>query len=179
MNHVSAPETPTSAAPRTGAPPAGAFRGDHPSPLVVPEGRHAQAGPPEADWFWGEDAATWNPYASGGTRPSTPVRKAATPDRRASRRRWFYLLFYGALVGSVALWWVNTPGGSVTGPADAMVATGRITGMIGGYVLIVQVLMLSRVAWLEAWVGANELLSWHRALGGAVTVVVLAHVVLT
>lgn len=97
---------------------------------------------------------------------------------RTGNRLFFYTLFYFALAASVELWWVDTPPGSVATPADVLIAAGRVTGMIGGFVLIVQVLMMSRAAWLEAWVGAHELLIWHRSLGGAVVVVVLAHTAL-
>ncbi|MFG2041779.1 ferric reductase-like transmembrane domain-containing protein [Dactylosporangium sp. NPDC048998] len=97
---------------------------------------------------------------------------------RTGNRLFFYTLFYFALAASVELWWLNTPAGSVDTPAAALIAAGRVTGMVGGFVLIVQTLMMSRAAWLEAWVGAHELLIWHRALGGTVVVVVLAHAAL-
>jgi predicted ferric reductase len=121
-------------------------------------------------------------YAWGTTvdRPdAAPVAKWHAPGRyRTGNRLFFYTVFWFALAASVELWWVNTPSGSVSNPATALIAAGRVTGMIGGFVLLVQVLMMSRVAWLEAWVGAHELLIWHRALGGSLLVVVLAHAVL-
>ena len=58
-----------------------------------------------------------------------------------------------------------------------MIAAGRITGLIGGYLLFIQLLMMSRVSWLEEWVGARDLLRWHRWLGTSLVVSVLAHVV--
>src|SRR5262245_41589954 len=97
---------------------------------------------------------------------------------RTGNRLFFYVLFWFALAASVEVWWVNSPAGSVSTPATALIAAGRITGLAGGFVLLVQVLMMSRVAWLEAWVGAHELLIWHRALGGPLLGTVLAHTAL-
>src|SRR5262245_45718517 len=89
-----------------------------------------------------------------------PVMRMATrhgPGRyRTGNRLFFTAVFWFALVASVEVWWLNTPSGSVSSPATALIAAGRVTGMIGGYLLLVQVLMMSRVAWLEAWVGAHD-----------------------
>jgi predicted ferric reductase len=98
---------------------------------------------------------------------------------RTGNRLFFYVVFWFALATSVELWWNATPSGSVSDPASVLVAAGRLTGLTGGFLLLVQVLMMSRVAWLEAWIGAHDLLIWHRALGGSVLVTVLAHAVLT
>jgi predicted ferric reductase len=92
--------------------------------------------------------------------------------QRTGNRLFVYLLFWFALAASVEVWWVNAPAGS------PLVGAGRITGLAGGFVLLAEVLMMSRVAWLEAWVGAHELLLWHRSLGGTLVVLVLAHTAL-
>ena len=113
-----------------------------------------------------------SPLADRGEGPQGPGR------RRTGNRLFFYLIFWFALVASVELWWVNTPSGSVSDPASVLIAAGRVTGMIGGFLLLVQVLMMSRVAWLEVWVGAHDLLIWHRALGASILVTVLAHAAL-
>jgi len=94
------------------------------------------------------------------------------------RRLLFLLLFWFALAASVELWFLDTPPGSVSGVPAVLTAAGRITGMIAGFVLLAQMLLMSRVAWLERWIGAHELLIWHRTMGGYVIVAVLAHVVL-
>ena len=59
-----------------------------------------------------------------------------------------------------------------------LIEAGRITGMTAGYVLLLQVLLMSRVGWLDRRVGAGDLVAWHRDLGFALTVLVLAHMVL-
>src|SRR5436305_15283342 len=88
----------------------------------------------------------------------------------------FVVLFWASLATSLLLWWLNTPAHTLATPGDVLVGVGRITGMIGGLVLLTQVLLMSRVGWLERWMGSDALLVWHRELGGHVVLTVLAHV---
>jgi predicted ferric reductase len=76
------------------------------------------------------------------------------------------------------LWWLGTPVGSIDSVAGGLVEAGRITGMIAGYVLLIQILMMSRVGWLDRRVSANNLIVLHRDLGAILLVTVLAHVAL-
>jgi predicted ferric reductase len=118
---------------------------------------------------------------SGPVTATRSRREYVAPDgERISRtgRRLVRALFWVALVLSVGVWWTHTPAGSVTGTAGVLIAAGRITGMVSGFVLLVQILTMSRVAWLETWIGAHDLLIWHRELGGFLPVVVLAHMFL-
>ena len=88
------------------------------------------------------------------------------------------MLFWATLLTSVSVWWFNTPAGSINSVAAVLTEGGRITGMVSGFLLLAQVLLMSRVMWLERWMGAHHLLIWHRELGGALLVIVLSHVVL-
>ncbi len=90
----------------------------------------------------------------------------------------FVILFWYALAAGLELWWLDTPARSLATTADFLVAGGRITGMIAGFVLLVQVLLMSRVGWLERGMGPHAVAVWHRELGGYLGVLVLAHVVL-
>ena len=55
---------------------------------------------------------------------------------------------------------------SLNNRAELFVAGGRITGLIAGYLLLVQILLMSRVGLLERWVGTELLTRWHRDFGG-------------
>lgn len=115
------------------------------------------------------------------TRP--PIRTVESGSSRYRRRRWsgrsFLMLAFWLLLGAgLWLWWRDTPPGSIDSMAGALEEAGRITGMIGGYVLLIQILLMSRVGWLERRIGANELLGWHRDLGGLLVIMVLAHAAL-
>lgn len=98
--------------------------------------------------------------------------------RGRSGRNLLVLTFWLGLAAGLWLWWRDTPAGSIDGAATALAEAGRITGMIGGYALLVQILLMSRVGWLERRVGATELLGWHRDLGAVLVIMVLAHAVL-
>ena len=93
-------------------------------------------------------------------------------------RDYVTVTFWFMMVVSVELWWLDTTAHSVHGVGAVMTEGGRITGMIAGFVLLAQILAMSRVRWLERWIGAHDLLTWHRELGAALLVLVLAHVVL-
>jgi predicted ferric reductase len=121
-----------------------------------------------------------------GPRPETRQRRAAAPapeDRPpaeavSGNRLFTMLLFLGGLATAVALWVFDTRTGALgSGPA-LLLAAGRVTGLAGGYLLFVQLLMMSRVSWLEEWVGSRDLVRWHRWLGTGLVVAVAAHIVL-
>jgi predicted ferric reductase len=56
---------------------------------------------------------------------------------------------------------------------------GRITGLVGGYLLLVQVVLMSRVAWLDRRLSANDLVRLHHDLGFYLLIVVVGHAALT
>jgi predicted ferric reductase len=122
----------------------------------------------------------------GGSRVQTRTREltwagaSRTEPAAESRRAGRFLLllaFWAGLATCIVPWWLNTPNG-VGQTAAVLVDAGRVTGLIAGYVLLVQVLLMSRVRWLERTAGAGYLLGWHRELGGFLVVSVLAHAVL-
>ncbi len=112
-----------------------------------------------------------------GYRPS----QVAEPGRRRRQsdagngQILFVILFWFALVASVELWWLDTPTRALTSTSEVLIAAGRITGMVAGFILLAQVLLMSRVGWLERGMGSHSLLTWHRELGGFLVVTVLAH----
>ncbi|GAA2513195.1 ferredoxin reductase family protein [Pilimelia columellifera] len=105
------------------------------------------------------------------------IRHKLHAEESAGNRLLVILLFWGMLVTSVAVWLYDTAPGSLVTTSDIAIAVGRITGMIGGYLLLVQVAMASRVAWIEQWVGGRDIMRWHRWIGTSLLVAVLAHAV--
>ena len=76
-------------------------------------------------------------------------------------------------VAVLALWWHSTD--TITGFGDWMTNAGRITGLLAGYAIAVQLALMARVPAIERGVGADRLARWH-ALGGRYTVsLIVAH----
>jgi predicted ferric reductase len=106
--------------------------------------------------------------------PAVPLH-LGLPRRGPGARRALAALFWAGLALSVLPWWLNTPAGGLATTGDVLLAVGRITGLIGGYLLLVQVLMMSRLAVLERCLGGERISRLHRDLGATLTVAVLAH----
>jgi predicted ferric reductase len=91
------------------------------------------------------------------------------------------LLATPAVAGGVAvlwLWWLGTRGLAVRGLADGLIIGGRITGMLGGYLLLVEVGLMARIPWLERRIGSDWLVRVHRWLGTYLITTLFAHAAL-
>jgi predicted ferric reductase len=106
------------------------------------------------------------------------------PVRGPARRRLALLAIWVFLAGNAAgIVWVWGAGGADGlayhwhSPAAALVGIGRLTGLLAGYLALVEVLLLARLPFLERAVGFDSLTVWHRRNGFLVIALVLAHVV--
>ena len=156
-----------------------------PTPTLVgnPEPENWLANDPyREDPYRRSDIVFESPTDPSGWKATGPARPPIPDDRppaeaTSGNRLLTVLLFFSGLATSVALWLFDTQAGAVNDTATFMLAAGRITGLVGGYLLFIQLLMMSRVSWLEEWVGARDLLRWHRWLGTTMVVAVIAHIV--
>ncbi|HVV37235.1 MAG TPA: ferredoxin reductase family protein [Acidimicrobiales bacterium] len=89
---------------------------------------------------------------------------------------------YGATVVIVAnalitvgLWWRHGGVAAASGPGGVATAAGQLTGLLGTYAVLVEVLLMSRIGWLERAVGFDRLAVWHRWGGFAVVWLLVAH----
>jgi predicted ferric reductase len=57
-----------------------------------------------------------------------------------------------------------------------MTSFGELTGMAGGFLVCIQVLLIARVPWLERAIGMDRLVGWHRTLGASVLFLIVTHV---
>jgi predicted ferric reductase len=94
------------------------------------------------------------------------------------RRRVLLTLLGAGLVVMLGFWWQQTNGNAVTGTTNLLTAGGRLAGLIGGYLLLVQVLLMSRVPVIERAVSGARKSRWHRDLGGYVVTIICLHVLL-
>jgi predicted ferric reductase len=74
--------------------------------------------------------------------------------------------------------WVRHGGlGTVSAPGGLLTAVGQLTGLFGTYAALIQVLLMSRIGWLERFVGFDRLAVWHRWTGFAVVTLLTVHAV--
>jgi len=78
-------------------------------------------------------------------------------------------------VAVIAMWWANTPGASLHTFADRLTGAGRITGLFGTYLILVQVVLMARVPWLDRSIGTDRLAAWHRSNGQYTICLIVAH----
>ena len=58
-----------------------------------------------------------------------------------------------------------------------MIAAGQLTGLVGTYAVLVELLLMSRIGWLERHLGFDRLAVWHRWVGFASVALLSAHAV--
>ena len=111
------------------------------------------------------------------------MRDPLSARRRTARRRratgTLLALFFAGNV--VAITWLWVHGGNLhphtTG--DLLTGIGRLTGLLGAYLALVQVILLARLPALERLVGFDRLTVWHRWNGHVCIDLIVAHVVFT
>jgi predicted ferric reductase len=87
------------------------------------------------------------------------------------------VVLFAANAGVVGALWLT--GGSlaeVTDVATALAAAGRLAGMLGAYLALVQLLLLARLPVLERLAGFDRLAAWHRRNGQAALGLIAVHV---
>ena len=102
--------------------------------------------------------------------------------RRRSPSEWFVFIFWTAVTvnGAIMIWLWLRDGGitQLHNASDLWTSAGRVTGLLGAYLALLQVLLLARLPPLERQIGFDRLTVWHRRNGKLVIYLVVAHVVL-
>jgi predicted ferric reductase len=118
-------------------------------------------------------------------RPSASSAPAAGRPPRARRahaadhaRIVGFAIAVGAAV-TIGLWFRHGGLDAATGPGAFATAAGQLTALVGTYAILVQILFMSRIAWLERAVGLDHLAVWHRWLGFGTVWLITGHVVFT
>jgi predicted ferric reductase len=82
------------------------------------------------------------------------------------------------VIAVIGLWWADTPARSLHTFADRLTAAGRISGLVGTYLVLVQVVLMARLPWLDRWIGTDRMATWHRSNGQYTIAMLVAHTVL-
>jgi len=100
---------------------------------------------------------------------------------RAATHAVALLVAFAIYLGNIAaLVWIWVDNGNLTmhTTADLLARTAGLAGLIGAYLALVQVVLLSRLPILEWLAGFDRLSQWHRWNGHACIILVLVHVIL-
>jgi predicted ferric reductase len=96
----------------------------------------------------------------------------------AAVRAWAVAALWLSLV-LVTYWWAADGGVSdLAGWATGLTSSGRLTGLLASGLLLVQVLLMSRLPFLERAFGQDRLARQHRIVGFTSFTLMLAHLVL-
>lgn len=83
------------------------------------------------------------------------------------------------VAGVVAMWWFDNAPSAAQGMGPWLTSAGRITGLVGTYLVVIEVLLMGRVPWLDRMIGMDRLAIWHRRNGEYSICLLLAHALLT
>lgn len=113
--------------------------------------------------------------------PAAPVESGAWPVRGAAATDALVRRVSAGLAvastGLVVLWWIQ--GGGVTDLTrlpEALTSWGRLTGLLGSQLLLLQVLLMARLPVVERAVGQDRLTAIHRLVGFSSLNLILAHI---
>jgi predicted ferric reductase len=107
------------------------------------------------------------------------TRTAVVPRPQLQRAAVATALVLAAFGNAAAIVWLWWHGGNVTDVHDSgelLTSLARITGLLGAYSALLQVLLLARIPALERLVGFDRLTIWHRWNGHACLWLILLHV---
>jgi predicted ferric reductase len=71
--------------------------------------------------------------------------------------------------------WIHGGNLHAKGTGDVLNSVGRITGLIGAYLAVLEVLMLARLPWLDRLIGFDRMTIWHRRNGKACIILIVVH----
>jgi len=110
-------------------------------------------------------------------RASSPQPPNADRSRARGTGRAIVAVILSANV--LVIFWLWLYDGGITGVhnvAGVFTSTGRITGLLGAYALLIQLLLLARIRPVERLIGFDRLTVWHRVNGMMCFYMILAHI---
>jgi predicted ferric reductase len=116
--------------------------------------------------------------------PTAPVARGpgwrSGPRARSSDRAFVVLAVVVANAAvTLGLWFRHGGLDLMSGPGGVATAAGQLTALAGTYAVLFELLLMSRIPWLERYIGLDRLAVWHRWNGFAAVALLLAHTVLT
>jgi predicted ferric reductase len=122
-------------------------------------------------------SATGRPAAAHRAMPPKATGGVLPGPGRGWARALLATIVAGALP-VLAVWWQDTVPGSLRAAGDYLAAAGRLSGLLGAYLLLVLVALMARIPWLDNRVGSDVTARYHRALGEYTVILLCTHALL-
>jgi predicted ferric reductase len=93
-------------------------------------------------------------------------------------RAWTVAVVVGVNALVIAGMWLRHGGlANAQGPGAVATAVGQLTGLFGAYAVLIELLLMSRIGWLERYMGLDRMAVWHRWNGFTAVWLLVAHTV--
>jgi predicted ferric reductase len=106
-------------------------------------------------------------------------RRVSLPSPRALRPGDVLAIAVGNGVLIVGMWVRHGGLSGLTTPGTLLIAAGQLTALLGTYLALIGLVLMSRSPWLDRLIGLPRLASWHRWVGFGCVWLLVAHTVLT
>jgi predicted ferric reductase len=114
-----------------------------------------------------------SPRIVAGGRPARHDTRRAQADRA-----WdVTVVVIANAVVLVGLWLRHGGIDTLHGAGGPATALGQLTGLLGTYAVLLELLLMSRLPWLERYAGLDRLAVWHRWTGFAAVDLLLVHTI--
>jgi len=92
---------------------------------------------------------------------------------------WVVVFVVLANAGLIVGMWLGHGQLGDDGPGGRLTALGQVTALLGTYAVLLELLLMSRLRWLERYAGFDRLTVWHRWTGFAALWLLAGHVAFT
>ena len=101
------------------------------------------------------------------------------PDPGPSPPRDILIVLIANALIIVGMWVRHGGLGQLSTAAGLFIGAGQVTALLGTYLALVQLVLMSRAPWLDRVVGGDRLAVWHRWAGFACLWLLVGHALLT
>jgi predicted ferric reductase len=106
-------------------------------------------------------------------------RRVPLPSPRALRPGDVLAIGVGNGLLIVGMWIRHGGLNGLTTPGTLLIAAGQLTALLGTYLALIGLVLMSRSPWLDRLIGLPRLAAWHRWVGFGCVWLLVAHTVLT
>ena len=117
-------------------------------------------------------------FRTGLDRPRT-VRRVARPRTWSVRASDVIAVLVANGVLIVLMWLLHGGAADLGSPSGILTAAGQLTALFGTYLVLIELVLMSRSPWLEQSFGMDRLAAVHRWIGFGCVVLLVGHGVLT